>query len=250
VRRAGGLSDIPISFGPGPITPAVRAIIIANVAVFLVTLLTPGFWIEQIAGLTPADVLERGFFWQPVTYLFVHDSQSLFHILFNMLAVWMFGVDLERRWGTTAFTKYYFVCGVGAGATVILASLLPISGAAVSYGIPTIGASGAVFGILLAWGVVFPERQVLFMMLFPLRARMLVIIYGTIAFISAVASSGGGISHWAHLGGLAAGWIYLRGPRNFRLDWQYRLTKWRMARMRRKFNIHRGGRDDWEQKIH
>jgi membrane associated rhomboid family serine protease len=238
------------TFGPGPITPAVRAIIIACVAVFLVTLFTPRLWIENVLGLTPADVLERGYLWQPATYLFVHDRDSFFHILFNMLAVWMFGVDLERRWGTTAFAKYYFVCGIGAGLTVLVTSLLPMAGSAQSYGIPTIGASGAVFGILLAWGVVFPHRQVLFMMLFPVSARMLVIIYGTIAFIAAVGSSGGGISHWAHLGGLVIGWLYLKGPANLRLDWQYHLTKWRMARLRRKFNIHRGGRDDWEQKVH
>jgi membrane associated rhomboid family serine protease len=248
VRRSAP-SDIRYSFGPGPITPAVRAIIIANVVVFVVSLFTPGRFVEQLFGLTPQAVLERGFLWQPLSYLFIHSRSGLFHILFNMLAVYMFGVELERRWGTVAFTKYYFVCGVGAGLTVILASLLPFDGARLSYAIPTIGASGAVYGILLAWAVLFPHRQVLFMMLFPLSARMVVIIYGTIAFISAF-GTGGGVSHWAHLGGLVAGWIYLKGPTNTRLDWQYRLTRWRMARMRGKFGIRQGGRDNWGDRIH
>jgi membrane associated rhomboid family serine protease len=247
VRRSAP-SDIRYTFGPGPITPAVRAIILANVGLFLVTLAAPSL-VVGLLGLTPASVLERGFLWQPITYLFVHDPDSLMHILFNMLAVWMFGVELERRWGTVAFAKYFFVAGVGAGVTVLLVSLLPFTAARSSYDIPTIGASGAVYGILLAWAVIFPTRQVLFMMLFPLSARMIAIIYGAIAFISAF-GAGGGVSHWAHLGGLATGWLYLKGPGNLRLDWQYRLTKWRMARMRRKFGIHQGGRGGWDDRVH
>jgi membrane associated rhomboid family serine protease len=86
-------------------------------------------------------------------------------------------------------------------------------------------------------------------MLFPVSARMLAIIYGTIAFISAF-GAGDGVSHWAHLGGLVAGWLYLKGPTNMRLDLQYRLTKWRMARMRRKFGIHQGGRGGWGDRVH
>ena len=97
-----------VAFGPGPITPAVKAIIIANVGVFLVTFALPEVVIG-FAGLSPAAVIERGWIWQPASYLFVHSPSSLMHILFNMLAVWMFGVDLERRWGTVGFTKFYFV---------------------------------------------------------------------------------------------------------------------------------------------
>ena len=103
-----------VAFGPGPITPAVKAIIIANVAVFLVTFALPETVIG-VAGLSPAAVIERGWIWQLATYLFVHSPSSLMHIVFNMLAVWMFGVDLERRWGTVGFTKFYFVSGVGGG---------------------------------------------------------------------------------------------------------------------------------------
>jgi membrane associated rhomboid family serine protease len=236
------------SFGPGPITPAVRAIIIANVAVFVVNLFVPA--IQDVLGLTPFEVLERGRLWQLATYMFVHSRLSFTHILFNMLTVWMMGVDLERRWGTQAFTRYYFVCGVGAAICVLLACWLPFQSARASYSLTTIGASGAVYGVLLAWAMLFPERRVLLMFLFPVPARTLVLILGGIAFLSALSASGSGVSNVAHLGGLLAGWIYLKGPRNLNLEWRYRLTKWRMARLRRKFNVHQGGKDDWEKHIH
>jgi membrane associated rhomboid family serine protease len=239
-----------VSFGPGPITPAVKAIIIANVAVFLVTFALPEAVIG-FAGLSPAAVIERGWIWQLATYLFVHSPSSLMHIVFNMLAVWMFGVDLERRWGTVGFTKFYFVSGVGAGICTVLVSLAPYDWALSTYQSVTVGASGAVYGLLMAWALLFPYREILFMFIFPLQARMFVLIIGAIAFLSAVGSSGTGVSNLAHLGGLLAGWLYLKGPRELRLELRYRLTKWRMDRMRKKFNVHRGGRDDdWTRRIH
>jgi len=227
-------------FGPGPITPAVRAIIVANVAVFLVSLAIPRTVIDWL-GLRPDWVFQRGYVWQLATYLFVHSTQSLFHILFNMLAVWMFGVDLERRWGTRAFTTYYFVCGIGAGLCVLLFALLPFDATRALAGQWTIGASGAVYGLLLAWAILFPDRQIIFI-IFPLPARVFVLIVGGIAFFSALTSADSGVSNLAHLGGLLIGWIYLRGPKGLQLELKYRLTKWRMERMRRKFNVHKGGR--------
>ena len=239
-----------VAFGPGPITPAVKAIIIANVAVFLVTFALPEVVIG-LAGLSPAAVIERGWMWQLGTYLFVHSPSSLMHIVFNMLAVWMFGVDLERRWGTIGFTKFYFVSGVGAGLCTLLVALAPYDWATPTYDSVTVGASGAVYGLLMAWALLFPYREILFMFIFPLQARMFVLIVGAIAFLSAVGSSGTGVSNLAHLGGLLAGWLYLKGPRDFREELRYRITKWRMERMRRKFNVHRGGRDDdWNRRIH
>jgi membrane associated rhomboid family serine protease len=232
----------PVQFGPGPMTRAVRAILIANLVVFVLSLFA-GRPIRDVFGLTPADVLTEGRIWQPVTYLFVHAS-SIGHILFNMLVVWMFGVELERRWGTTFFTKYYFVCGVGAGLCTIAASLLPFEATASSYYIPTIGASGAVYGLLLAWALIYPHRQILFMFIFPLPARVFVAIIGAIAFFSALGDSGSTVANVAHLGGLVIGWLYLKGPRDLQLAWQYRLSRWRMERMRRRFNVHRGGRND------
>jgi membrane associated rhomboid family serine protease len=229
-----------VAFGPGPITPAVKSIVIANVAVFMVTFALPQTVIG-VAGLSPAAVIERGWIWQLATYLFVHSPSGLMHIVFNMLAVWMFGVELERRWGTRAFTTYYLVCGVGAGLCVLLFSLLPFDATrALAAGV-TIGASGAVYGLLLAWAILFPDRQIIFV-IFPLPARVFVLIVGGIAFFSALTSADSGVSNLAHLGGLLIGWIYLRGPKGLQLELKYRLTKWRMERMRRKFNVHKGGR--------
>ena len=238
------------SFGPGPLTPAVKAIIVSNVAIFLVTFALPQPVIGLL-GLSPQAVFEAGRIWQPVTYLFVHSPSSLMHILFNMLAVWMFGVDLERRWGTVGFTKFYFVSGVGAALCALLVSIAPYDWAAPTYYGVTIGASGAVYGLLMAWGLLFPHREILFMFIFPLRARLFVLIVGAIAFLSAVGASGTGVSNLAHLGGLLAAWLYLKGPGDLRLEVRYWITRWRMERMRRKFNVHKGGRDDdWNRRIH
>jgi membrane associated rhomboid family serine protease len=238
-----------VSFGPGPLTPAIRAIIYTNVAVFVLTLFSPTFILGQF-GMLPESVVERGQVWRLATYMFVHDPYGFGHILFNMLAVWMFGVDLERRWGTPAFVKYYAVTGIGAGLSHLLVSVLPLEGTAGLYGVPVVGASGAVYGIILAWAILFPHRQVLVMFLFPLPARVFALIMGGIAFLSAAGGSGGPVAHVAHLGGMLFGWIYLKGPGNLRLDLQYRLTRWRMERMRRRFDVHRGGRDDDNRRIH
>jgi membrane associated rhomboid family serine protease len=241
-----GIADV---FGPGPITPAVRTLIIANVVMFLLTFVMA----EQIIdgfGLMPEAVLEGGRVWQLATYLFVHSPYSLSHILFNMLALWMFGVELERRWGTRTFTQYYFLTGIGAGVCTLLVSLLPFGWASPTYVTRTIGASGAIYGILMAWAMLFPHRQILFMFIFPLQARVFVLIIGAIAFFSAVGTSGSGVANVAHLGGLVIGWVYLRGPEHLRAELRYRVTRWRMERMRRRFNVHKGGRGSWDDRIH
>jgi membrane associated rhomboid family serine protease len=247
-------SNMASAFGPGPITPAVRALIIANVAVYVAMLLTPAriadVIVRDLFGLTPSAVIESGRVWQLATYLFLHSSTSIGHILFNMLALWMFGVELERRWGTTFFTKYYFVCGVGAALCTVAIALLPFDATALSYRVPTIGASGAIYGLLLAWALLFPDRRILFMFIFPLSARVFVLLIGAIAFVSALQSTGGPVSNIAHLGGLVAGWLYLRGPKDLQLALKYRLTRWRMERMRRRFNVHQGGRGPWDKRVH
>jgi len=253
VSRYGPPPGVTYTFGPGAVTPAIRVLLFANIGIFIVTMFAQNANgtnpIVHIFGLTPQAFLTQGRLWQIVTYLFLHGSVT--HILFNMLTLWLFGVDLERRWGTQAFTRYYFLTGIGAGVTTILVSLLPLDSVRGMYSIPTIGASGALYGLLMAWAIVFPHRIILFMMLFPLPARIAVLIMGTIAFLSAMSVSGGVVNEFAHLGGMAAGWLYLKGPTNFRLDLKYRLTKWRMDRMRRRFDVRRGGRnDDWKNRVH
>jgi membrane associated rhomboid family serine protease len=235
------------SFGPGPLTPAVKALLVANTVMFVVGVLVP----EIVArlGLHPASVIQRFTIWQFVTYLFLHGS--FFHILFNMLTLWMFGVELERMWGTRYFTKYYFVTGLGAGLTQVLLGLLPFEFADQFYQSVTIGASGAIFGLLLAYGLYFPHRPIYMYFVFPVPARIFVAILGAIALLSAT-SGGGGIAHTAHLGGLAAGYLYLKSGRVHPIsEIKYRFLKWRINRMRRKFDVYSGGRaDDVNRRVH
>jgi len=236
------------SFGPGPLTPAIKILVIANVAVFLVTLVAPA--LIQSLGLWPKPLFEQGQIWRPFTYMFLHGG--LFHILFNMLALWMFGVELERMWGTKYFTKYYFVTGVGAALTTMVLSFLPGDMGSQLYASNTIGASGAVYGILLAYGLYFPNRPILMFMLFPLPAKVYVAIIGAIALLSSM-SAGGGVAHVAHLGGLIAGYIFLKGGRLHLLsEIQYRYLKWRINRSRRRFDVYNGGRsaDDVNRRVH
>ena len=231
-------------------TPAVRAILFTNVGAFLLTFLASDLMVD-LFGLSPQAVFERVQVWRLATYLFIHDPNGFTHILFNMLALWMFGVDLERRWGTVGFVRYYAITGVGAGIATAIVSLLPFEATRGIYATTTIGASGAIYGLLLAWAVLFPHRQILFMFIFPLRARVAALLMGAMSFLSAVSGRNGSVAEATHLSGLVIGWLYLNGPRNLKLQMQYRLTKWRMDRMRKRFNIHKGGRNgDWGGRVH
>jgi membrane associated rhomboid family serine protease len=235
------------SFGPGPITPAVKAIIWANIALFVVSLFYRD--IIHYLGLTPAAVLQWGWIWQPATYMFLHAGAM--HILFNMLGVWMFGVELERMWGTRFFARYYAITGVGAGLTAIGASLLPVDALQATYALPTIGASGALYGLLLAFAVYFPDRPILMFLLFPIPAKYFVMILGALAFL---VSPGSQVSNSAHLGGLLFGYVYLKsrqgGGGSISAEIKYRYLKWKMNRLRRKFDVYSGGRSDWDKHVH
>lgn len=239
-------SAFSYSFGPGPITPAVKWLIWANVAAFVVSAIFP--ILIQYFGLIPEAVVERWWLWQMVTYMFLHDG--IFHILFNMLGIWMFGVELERMWGTKFFVRYYAVTGIGAAITTIIVGLLPFQATALTYGAVTIGASGALYGLLLAFALYYPDRPILMFMLFPVPAKYFVIIIGAISFLS---SMGGAptIAHAAHLGGMLFGYLYLRGGRGgFSAGIKYRYVKWKMNHLRRKFDVYSGGRSDWDRKVH
>jgi len=247
MRRYPATSTSSFSFGPGPLTPAIKALIAANVAAFLVAFVAPA--VTLLLGLRPADVVERLFVWQPVTYMFLHGG--IFHILFNMLALWMFGVELERMWGSRYFTKFYFVSGGGAALTTLVASLLPGFGDGVYYAL-TIGASGAVYGVLLAYALYFPHRPIYLYFVFPIPAKYFVMIIGAISLLASMGGPGGGVAHTTHLGGLVAAYLYLRGGRiHVMSELRYRYLKWRINRMRRRFDVYSGGRaDDVDRRVH
>ena len=234
------------SFGPGPITPAVKWILIANIAMFVLTLILPD--IIGYLGLIPQQVLRHGWVWQLGTYMFLH--AGIGHILFNMLGVWMFGVELERIWGTRFFSYYYAITGLGGGATMLLISLLPFAATAPAYNSVTIGASGALFGLLLAFALYYPDRPILIMLIIPVPARVFVMIFGAIAFLNSF-QPGRGVADAAHLGGLVTGYLYLQGGRGgLTAEIKYRYLKWKMNRLRRKFDVYSGGRSDWDRNVH
>jgi membrane associated rhomboid family serine protease len=227
------------------LTPAIRNIIVICTGVFVVQtalrLFTPMDWTRwylQELGLVPLAVTHGLRLWQPVTYLFLHDVFSFWHLLFNMLFLWMFGSDLERTWGTHRFYVYYFVSGIGAGCTTVLVkTLLDPHGTGVSV-TPTIGASGAIYGVLLAAAIVFPDRQI-WLIPFPVQIPMKIYVAGAIAieFFSTLGVGGDNVSHVTHLGGALVGYLYLRRGlflyrvRNDYLDWKRR-------RARKKFEVY------------
>jgi membrane associated rhomboid family serine protease len=180
-----------------------KNLIIANVLVFILQLLLSNFLpITRYFALIPRDFM-KGYVWQGVTYMFMHGG--FFHLLINMYILWMFGRELEYLWGTKEFYKYYFICGIGAA---LIYSLFNMNST-----IPVVGASGAVFGILLAFGITFPRTKLIMFPLFiPIDAKYAVWIFGVLEFLFLLEGRGN-VAHLAHLGGLAVGYIYLRWKR-------------------------------------
>jgi membrane associated rhomboid family serine protease len=235
------------SFGPGPLSMALKAIIGANVAVFLAQLFFPA--LTDLLGLQPRLVV-HGWVWQLVTYMFVHGG--IWHIVFNMLALWMFGTELERVWGTRYFVKFYFVTGIGAGILTVVLSWLPFEFTQPLYFSNVIGASGAIYALLLAYGMYFPDRPIYMYFVFPIPAKIFVLIMGAIAFYSSLSATGGGVANATHLGGLLVGYVFLKGSRIHPLaELKYRYLKWKINRIRKKFDVYSGGRaDDWDRHVH
>ena len=217
------------SLGLPSVTPMNKALMIACGVVWGVQLILGPLlrWVDLsgFLGLVPVAVL-RGSIWQPVTYMFLHSPVVFSHILFNLLMMWMIGGDLERHWGGRKYLTYWFVCGIGAGVCVTLA------GAFRGVTTPTIGASGAIYGLLLAYGTIFAERRLLFMLVFPIKARTMAWILFGIAFISNLTPQTDGVSHLAHLGGMVVGWLYLK--RAWRVGDFGRELVWRFRRRRFK----------------
>src|ERR1043166_6034263 len=149
MRRPASPYASSFSFGPGPISTTLQALIGANVILFVAQSLFP--ILTEVLGLHPGLVIRSFRIWHLATYMFLHGG--VFHILFNMLALWMFGSELERTWGTRYFLKFYFVTGIGAGVLTVLFSLLPFDFARAVYVSSIVGASGAIYGLLLAYAM-------------------------------------------------------------------------------------------------
>lgn len=244
-RSRGLLSGI---FRTPGFPPGVKWLLIGNSAMFILGFFTQLVGLDRFLrwlALVPMEVIQRLFIWQPVTYLFLHGGFG--HIIWNMLALWMFGADLERLWGTKRFLQFYFFCGIGAGFCVVaLNYLLPWGNPQVA----TIGSSGAIFGILLANAILFPDRTILWGFLIPIQMKYFVLIIGAVTFISSFQVNTG-VSEFAHLGGMLFGYIYLKKPRGGidffgPIDRAYR--DWKLQRAKRKFQVYmrkQDGRGPW-----
>lgn len=234
------------SFGLGGMTPMVKNILIANGVVFLVQLsmgsglgLTQGPQSLGIIGyyfaLVPELVLTRGFVWQLISYQFLHGG--LFHILINMFMVWMFGRELEALWGPWGFLRFYLVCGVAAGGAMLLFG--PAS-------TPTVGASGAMLGLLGAFAFYWPNRRVYVWGIFPIQIKYLVLILGAFSLYAGMAQARSNVAHLAHLGGLLMGLLYVwkgdpRRPLTSFL--QSARKQWRVQRKQRQWEEERERRE-------
>ncbi len=188
------------SFGYG-LTPVIKKLIILMAVLFLLQGVV-SHRITLYLGLVPLLVWKKFFLWQLVTYIFLHGGIS--HILFNLLALWMFGGELESYWGSGKFLRYFLFCGIGAGLCTVVSSPYQF--------FPVIGASGAIYGILLAFGWLFPNRLIYVYFLVPIPAKYFVIIFGLIELYASMQGTGGGVAHLTHLGGLIFGILYMGYP--------------------------------------
>jgi membrane associated rhomboid family serine protease len=191
-----------------PLTPAVKKILIANAAVWLIGVLSFS-WAGSVVfidflALTPFQVVPGLRIWQLATYMWLHSPEDLSHILFNSLFLWMFGGTLEQSWGSRAFWRFYLTCGVGAGLVVLISGLL------FNPSLPVLGASGAIYGLVVAWAIAFPNKVIYFFGIFPMKGKHFVLIpigYAVLDFLTRAQ----GVSHAAHIGGMAVGALLVTG---------------------------------------
>ena len=195
-----------LSYKPQLFTDAIKLLVSVNLTIFfLQTISGKEHLLFDLFGLVPQAIWSDFMIWQPLTYLFFHGN--IWHILINMFVLWMFGSELENAWGRKNFLKYYFMTGIGAGIVTCLFNL--------QSNIPVVGASGAVYGILLAYGLSFPNRTVYLYGLIPIKSIWFVIAIGILAFFSSFQQMTQ-ISHLTHISGMAIGYIFLK--RRWRLN--------------------------------
>jgi membrane associated rhomboid family serine protease len=220
-----------------PMTPMVKQTLIILSAVWVVELLSVNWFetavvIEHLA-LIPLRVFPGLEVWQPATYMWLHSPSDFLHILFNCLFLWMFGGSLELDWGSKAFLRFYLICGIGAGIIVFLTGLL------FAPTVPVLGASGAIYGLVVAWAICYPNKLIYFFGIFPMRGKHFVLIpigFAVVDFLTRAQ----GVSHAAHLGGMAIGALLVTGlwrPAKAR----QRIRYWWL---RRKLRVVEGKRSD------
>lgn len=235
-----------LGFGPPFTPPIVKQLLIAIAVVYVAQFLVPAIY--AFGAVRPFEVWQQGHLWEPFTYMWLHDPHGLGHILMNAFVLWMFGSPLAMAWGARRFLRFYLVCGVGAGLLIAtIPYLLYGLGIASPYalGIRTVGASGAIYGVILAYSLTWPDRTI--MLIFPPVAFRAIWLIPALFFMS-ILFGGGNISHVGHLGGVAVGWLYLQrsgdaGGMPTLAQLKYR---WRRYRMRQKLRAVQY--EEWESK--
>jgi membrane associated rhomboid family serine protease len=196
-------------------TPWVKRLLLANIAVFFLQLTVPGGVVTQLLRFVPVLALTRP--WSLITYMFVHDPNGVSHILFNMIALYFFGPRVEERLGSSHFIRLYVFSGIMGGIlSIFLAPRYPI-----------VGASGAIFGVTLAFAKYWPRERIYIWGILPVEVWLMVLVYGLLALFGGFGGGGGNTAHFAHLGGYLGAWIYLlwmerRSPSR---QWKSKLEK-------------------------
>ncbi len=212
-------------------------LIVINVIVFVIQFFTEQYRVTYLfqgadrqgpsvftfyMGLTPALIAQKGYIWQVFTYMFLHDTGNFIHLFFNMYALLIFGTAVENEWGDKKFLIYYLFCGIFAGITIFSMNFFHQG---IGYFIPTIGASGAIFGVLLAFGILFPNAELLLFFILPVKAKYLVILYAGIEIFLEISGDNSTVSHIGHLGGLAGGLLYFLFVNRRALQFKYKKSK-------------------------
>lgn len=179
---------------------ATLTLVIVNVGMYLITMLFPQVF--RYLALIPYLVVRERAVWQILTYMFLHGG--FWHILLNMFVLFMFGMPLERRWGSSEFLLYYFITGIGAGIATVAVNWY--SGLAV---VPVVGASGAIFAVMLAFATFYPDTRILVSLFIPMPARIAVLVFTGLEVIYLISRPGSGVAHLTHLAGVVFGYLYL-----------------------------------------
>ena len=217
------------SYKPSIFTDAIKILVSVNIGIFVLqTISGAESLFFPLFGLVPKLVWSQFMLWQPFTYLFFHGG--VWHVLINMFVLWMFGSELERLWGKVHFLRFYFITGIGAGLLTMLFGLDSIT--------PIVGASGAVYGILLAYGLTYPNRTIYLYGIIPIKSLWFIIGIGTIAFISSF-DGGSQISHLTHLSGMVIGYFVLKKPVRLNDLWfsiRKRTMEYKVQQQEKKFS--------------
>ena len=216
-----------LSYKPTLFTDAIKVLVTINFCIFVLqSIARAENLFFPLFGLVPKLVWSELMIWQPFTYMFFHGG--IWHVLINMFVLWMFGNELERLWGKKFFLNYYFTTGVGAGLVTMIFGLNSMT--------PIVGASGAVYGVLLAYGVIYPNRQVYLYGLIPIKSIWFVIGVGVIAFLSSF-NEMSQISHLTHLSGMIIGYLLLKKPVRWKTLWfsiSKRVTEYKVQKEEKK----------------